>query len=300
MLLSICVVTMNRADQVIKALESCIKCLLPPINEWEMIVVDNASTDRTRDCIYDFFNINENIQYTYKKLEKNLGVGGGRNIAYNLSAGKYVYMLDDDAVVDYGGCPDFFMDAIDLFNKNSNFASISTQIFDDAMKKNRIDDYRFPIKDDCYKCFMFCGGSHFLNKAVFGNSPYLNNMYGMEEMLPSLRAFDKGFENVFYAGAQVIHQPKINKWEKESTSYNEIASRYIVLSYVIKRELYPKWASPVCYLAYLTRTKRHIAIDKNKKQAILSELDECSEQLQQGISTKTVIKLFMYFGISIF
>ena len=49
MKLSICVVTMNRANQLSEALQSCLLCELP--RETEFVIIDNASTDHTEQVV---------------------------------------------------------------------------------------------------------------------------------------------------------------------------------------------------------------------------------------------------------
>ena len=95
---------MNRAMQLKEALESCLFCNLPA--ETEFVIVDNASSDNTEQLVKATLG-NSNFKYYYDKLSENLGVGGGRNYAFDKARGKYVYMLDDDAVIDNAN-PDFY------------------------------------------------------------------------------------------------------------------------------------------------------------------------------------------------
>ena len=76
--LSIIIVTMNRAEQLSEAVQSCLNCNLP--KDTEFIIIDNASVDNTSEIVR---RIKEQTHYciVYEKLEENLGVGGGRNRA---------------------------------------------------------------------------------------------------------------------------------------------------------------------------------------------------------------------------
>ena len=47
--LTIAVLTMNRADQLREAIESCVASALP--SSTQIIVVDNASTDHTKEVV---------------------------------------------------------------------------------------------------------------------------------------------------------------------------------------------------------------------------------------------------------
>lgn len=61
---------------------------------WEMILVDDASTDKTVKIISDFAEKDSRIKLF--KLEKNSGNGFARNIALEKAVGKYIAYLDAD------------------------------------------------------------------------------------------------------------------------------------------------------------------------------------------------------------
>ncbi|TDW50206.1 glycosyltransferase involved in cell wall biosynthesis [Flavobacterium sp. 270] len=61
---------------------------------WEMILVDDASTDQTVSIIEEFAQKDDRIKLF--KLEKNSGNGFARNIALEKAAGKYIAYLDAD------------------------------------------------------------------------------------------------------------------------------------------------------------------------------------------------------------
>jgi glycosyltransferase involved in cell wall biosynthesis len=61
---------------------------------WEMILVDDASTDKTVSVIEEFAKKDSRIKLF--KLEKNSGNGFARNIAVEKASGKYIAYLDAD------------------------------------------------------------------------------------------------------------------------------------------------------------------------------------------------------------
>jgi glycosyltransferase involved in cell wall biosynthesis len=61
---------------------------------WEMIIVDDASSDQTISIITDFTKYDSRIQFF--KLDKNSGTGVARNIALSKSKGRYISFLDAD------------------------------------------------------------------------------------------------------------------------------------------------------------------------------------------------------------
>ncbi|WP_337967939.1 glycosyltransferase family 2 protein [uncultured Flavobacterium sp.] len=61
---------------------------------WEAILVDDASTDKTVEIIKDFAEKDNRIKLF--QLAKNSGNGGARNIALEKATGKYIAYLDAD------------------------------------------------------------------------------------------------------------------------------------------------------------------------------------------------------------
>lgn len=62
--------------------------------DWEMIIVDDCSTDRSLEIIQYYCNLDERIQFI--KLEKNSGPAVARNTAIEASRGRFIAFLDSD------------------------------------------------------------------------------------------------------------------------------------------------------------------------------------------------------------
>lgn len=298
MKLSICVVTMNRSIQLREALESCLACDLSA--ETEFVIIDNASTDNTDQIVKETLD-NSGFEYYYEKLPENLGVGGGRNYAFDKACGNYVYMLDDDAVIDNLN-PDFFKTAITLLDKNADIATFTTQIYDTVWERNHMVPSGKKISDELFSCFMFCGGSHFLRKSFFVSSPYLPNKYGYEEIPPSLRAVDAGKINVFCPHLLIIHKPLINKWDYNDEKNHELLVKGIALPYAIKSMMYPAIFLPVLKLAMKRRIKKHMVQIPDAGEKVKEVVNKF--RLEYPIKTKikfsTVCRMFVDFKLSIF
>ena len=77
-MLSVVIITCNRAGTVTKSITSCKEhCAMP----WELIIVDNGSTDGTRDIVEKLCE-EQHIHLIYYYSDVNLGVAGARNIGY--------------------------------------------------------------------------------------------------------------------------------------------------------------------------------------------------------------------------
>ena len=299
MILSICVITMSRAAQLREALQSCLACELP--KETEFVIIDNASTDDTETTVHATLE-NCGYSYYYEKLAENLGVGGGRNYAYEKACGEYAYMLDDDAVIDCENDPSFFLRAVELMEKHPSVVTLTTQIYDTAWEKNRVEIGGPKIDDELYQCLMFCGGSHFLRKSFYTEAPYLPNKYGYEEIPPSLRAFNAGKINVFCPDLLIIHKPAVNKWDWDDEKNHALLVKGIALPCAIKKMMYPLLVRPLLTLANNRRIKKYMSEVPNAARRVkAAEKAFCAEYpIKERIKLSTVLRMFKDFKLSIF
>ncbi|MET3697027.1 glycosyltransferase involved in cell wall bisynthesis [Bacillus oleivorans] len=63
---------------------------------WEVIVIDDCSTDNTEEVVKTYSSMDTRIKYY--KLDKNSGAAVARNKAIDLANGKYMAFLDSDDV----------------------------------------------------------------------------------------------------------------------------------------------------------------------------------------------------------
>jgi GT2 family glycosyltransferase len=90
-LLSIIIANLNGKDVLFLCLDSIFN---QEFKDFEVILVDNASTDDSVKMIRDFFPSVKIIQ-----LEKNHGYAEANNIGYEHSAGEYILLLNNDAIL---------------------------------------------------------------------------------------------------------------------------------------------------------------------------------------------------------
>lgn len=76
-------------------LEQCIQSVISQTyKNWEHILVDDCSTDKSADIILECAEKDSRIKYI--KLNKNSGAGIARNTAIEAAKGKYIAFLDSD------------------------------------------------------------------------------------------------------------------------------------------------------------------------------------------------------------
>ena len=96
MFLTVAICTRNRADSLARTLESFTKLVIPPGVEWELIIVDNGSSDHTKNAISHFSSLLP-IRGVY---EPTPGLSNARNRAVDEARGEYILWTDDDVIVD--------------------------------------------------------------------------------------------------------------------------------------------------------------------------------------------------------
>jgi glucosyl-dolichyl phosphate glucuronosyltransferase len=97
MLISVILCTYNRCGNLADALDSVAVSALPTSVEWEVVVVDNNSTDQTRAVVEDFCRRYPG-RFRYL-LETQQGVSHARNAGIRESRGDVVAFMDDDVTV---------------------------------------------------------------------------------------------------------------------------------------------------------------------------------------------------------
>lgn len=90
--LSIVIVTFNARDDVQRCLASLYEA--PPTRSWDLVVVDNASTDGTPDAIEAAWPDAQLV-----RLPRNVGFAAGNNVGIRATTGTDVLLLNSDTLV---------------------------------------------------------------------------------------------------------------------------------------------------------------------------------------------------------
>ncbi|MBI9046109.1 MAG: glycosyltransferase family 2 protein [Anaerolineaceae bacterium] len=92
LIISVLICTHNRAELLNDVLSTLIQQDLS-FDQFEILIIDNNSTDGTKNVSQKFVNKYPRIRYLF---EKNLGLSHARNRGWKEAAGKYVAYTDDD------------------------------------------------------------------------------------------------------------------------------------------------------------------------------------------------------------
>ncbi len=91
-LISVTMATYNRADILPRAIESILN---QTFTNFELIIVDDGSTDETQSVLRDYQNQDNRIVIAY---QPNSGLATARNHSLQLAEGKYIALMDDDDI----------------------------------------------------------------------------------------------------------------------------------------------------------------------------------------------------------
>ncbi len=93
-LISVAICTYNRVDRLVLALEALTLQSLS-CESFEVLVVDNRSTDTTKEACINYQTKLPNLRYIYESVQ---GLSKARNTALQQAQGEYIAYLDDDAI----------------------------------------------------------------------------------------------------------------------------------------------------------------------------------------------------------
>lgn len=158
--LTIVILSYNTKDYLTKSLKSVV---LVAEKDWEVIVVDNASTDGSPEMVEQEFPT-----VTLIRNKDNLGFAGGNNIGMQKAKGQYVMLLNSDAEV-LENSP--FEPLLEYMDAHVNVAMVTPRLMLPDGTTDMASHRGFPTPWNALTYFFGC-------EKLFGNLPLINRIFG--------------------------------------------------------------------------------------------------------------------------
>jgi glycosyltransferase involved in cell wall biosynthesis len=210
---SIIIPTFNRAHLISRAIESV---LTQNFTDWEMIVIDDGSTDSTDDIVRHYSDSDPRIHYHYTENE---GAPAARNFGCSLAIGKYFTFLDSD---------DEYLDG--HLSSRSEILSHEPaiellhggfEVIGDKMIVDKFDTSKLISIDDC-----IVGGTFFIRRDLF-------------KRLGGFADIPYGDDHDFYTRAEeagalirIVHTPTYRYYRTEEDSICNTVMRAATEKYI--------------------------------------------------------------------
>lgn len=179
---SIIIPTYNRSDVIIRSLETWTKQTIPT-SEFEVIVVDNNSSDNSAELIKEYIKPFSNFHYLF---EEKPGATNARHAGVEIAKGDILIFCDDDGLFNIN----FIQSVLNVYRDRPEVSAVASkiEILWDDVAPTWIKPYLFMLgeldygSEVCYKYDLYINGGAFsIRKKVFyelcGFNPDLVGMY---------------------------------------------------------------------------------------------------------------------------
>lgn len=176
-------------------LKECLDSVLAQTySQWECIVVDNASTDNTKEITNQYIRKDKRITYLYYSTK---GVSAARNAGIKNSNGVYILPLDADDKI----AATYIQKAVSVLEKNSSTKIIycEAKLFGNSFRKWNLPKYS--LKEMLFENMIFCS-------ALYKRSDYDKTKGYNEEMINGFEDWDFWFR-ILKNGGEVYQIPEI-------------------------------------------------------------------------------------------
>jgi hypothetical protein len=118
-LVSIIILNFNGSGYTERCLRSVLKTIYSP---FEVILVDNASTDNSFKAVSEVFALNPRL--VLLQSERNLGFAGGNNLGASIAKGKYLVFLNNDTEIR----PDWLNDIVKVMESDPMVGAVQSKL----------------------------------------------------------------------------------------------------------------------------------------------------------------------------
>ena len=215
-LFSIIIPTFNKAHAIIETIESILN---QSFQDWEIIIVDDGSTDETQTIIKAFLN-KDCIQYFY---QLNQGVAAARNSGAEKANGEYLVFLDADDWVENSWLETFN----DLLKGAKDIAFCGARFhYKNGSEKGKLPKRLGYLYDDMIG--IFNAGTYCVRKNLFSEVGGFDNRISFGENYELGVRVASRKPNYSFTDKLLLHYNKVGKRD-DQTLAKRVASKNIML-----------------------------------------------------------------------
>jgi len=209
-----------------------LKSQVYPLTDFEIIVIDDCSTDDTVGCTLHFCESLANLQVITS--ENNGGPGSARNIGLDLAKGEWIIFLDSDDELS-----PYCLSSLDSFIRESGGNNLNidvigfdwtSELTDSSLKSSkrigRRDGHFFENKDEMIRQYL----SHRMDGSVIYNTyrkTFIDN-FGIRFNDGLHEDVDFAFQCYFFSRKSIFFNKKLyRKNNRKSSIINSISPRHI-------------------------------------------------------------------------
>jgi glycosyltransferase involved in cell wall biosynthesis len=151
----------------------------PTYTNWELVIINDGSTDNSNQIIVDFIQkLTNKVQYFH--LETNKGLPYSLNLGIQHAKGEYIARIDADDVM----MEKRLQKQITFLEQNSNIGLVGSPTIDINEDGNRIGMIDVPLSDKAIKNALpfFCSiihGTILIRKKILANGVYYRNLISL-------------------------------------------------------------------------------------------------------------------------
>ena len=130
-------------------------------SDWEAILVDDGSTDRSREVVREYAQQDTRIRLFERAPDRTKGPSACRNIGFENARGQLVYYLDSDDLLEKHFCEN--AGRAFLEDPSLDFLGVQCVYFSGSVRDLVQKEYPVPTHDDCIR-------SYYLEKTLWVQS----------------------------------------------------------------------------------------------------------------------------------
>jgi glycosyltransferase involved in cell wall biosynthesis len=230
---SVIIPTRNRSRLLKEAIESLWAQTLDA-RKYEVLVVDNCSTDETAELMRDL-QLRSPCRLIYHLMPSNRGPVHSRNTAARLAQGEFIAFTDDDCRV----VPEWLERAIEAFGTAPNIAFATGPILNKPEQPVRFFSRTNGEVTEEHPSYPACNA--FYRRAIFLKMGGFDESLGFKDVLGHVlecadtdlawRVKESGYANVFAKDSKVYHEAELlGPW-----AWTLLAFRLCILPPLVKR-----------------------------------------------------------------